>query len=150
TTGRREIWKVPAAGGDPVQVTREGGAYGIESPDGAWLYFRKGRHSPGIWRIPVRGGSESFFYKLPSPRYSRAWDVTREGLVYAYAAPAENQIRVEMIRIADRSVRQLASLRGTLSEGYGGLSVSSDAGWMILPIHKSLRGDIVTARFFIP
>ena len=33
-TGRIEVWKVPAGGGNAVQVTRNGGLYGVESPDG--------------------------------------------------------------------------------------------------------------------
>jgi Tol biopolymer transport system component len=33
------VWKVPAAGGQAIQVTRNGGLCAHESPDGKWLYF---------------------------------------------------------------------------------------------------------------
>jgi Tol biopolymer transport system component len=42
------IWRQPAAGGEPVQVTRGGGVLQGESPDGKWLYYIRSRS--GIWR----------------------------------------------------------------------------------------------------
>ena len=53
-TGRYEVWKMPAGGGAPVQVTTQGGRGPTESPDGGWLYYAKGTASPfSIWRVPV-------------------------------------------------------------------------------------------------
>ena len=61
-TGRDEIWRVPAGGGDPVQVTYNGGNNALESPDGTTLYFRKGAApavSQGmVFAQPVAGGPE--------------------------------------------------------------------------------------------
>ena len=42
-TGRYEIWKMSARGGDQVQVTQQGGTYGKESIDGKYLYYGKTR-----------------------------------------------------------------------------------------------------------
>ncbi len=41
-SGRNEVYRIPAAGGDPVQVTHGGGASPIESRDGKTLYFERG------------------------------------------------------------------------------------------------------------
>ena len=57
-TGRDEVWRMPAAGGPPIQITRNGGAAAIESGDG-FLYYSNHTASPSsIWRVPVDGGSE--------------------------------------------------------------------------------------------
>jgi len=40
-TGRNEVWKVPFAGGDAMQVTKNGGWFSMESPDGKFLYYTK-------------------------------------------------------------------------------------------------------------
>ena len=40
-TGRSEVWKVPAAGGQAVRITRRGGFAAFESPDGKSLYYAK-------------------------------------------------------------------------------------------------------------
>jgi Tol biopolymer transport system component len=39
STGRNEIWKIPAEGGQAVQVTYDGGHESFESPDGKLLYY---------------------------------------------------------------------------------------------------------------
>jgi Tol biopolymer transport system component len=62
-SGMSQIWKVPAAGGDAVQITPNGEQRDVphESPDGKFLYFLKqetsGRY--GVWRIPASGGEET-------------------------------------------------------------------------------------------
>ncbi|MDI1240585.1 MAG: protein kinase [bacterium] len=54
-----EIWVKPVVGGDPVQVTKNGGynQYPIWSPDGQELLFFSDRGANwGIWKIPFTGG----------------------------------------------------------------------------------------------
>ncbi len=60
-TGQWQLWKVPSAGGEPVQVTRKGGFYAQESPDGRTLFFGNDRAAPGVYRMPVEGGEEAMF-----------------------------------------------------------------------------------------
>ena len=40
-TGRLEVWRLPAEGGEAVQVTHEGGIQPFESPDGKVVYYQK-------------------------------------------------------------------------------------------------------------
>ncbi len=39
--GRDQMWRMPAGGGKPDQVTRNGGRLALESPDGKFLYHTK-------------------------------------------------------------------------------------------------------------
>jgi Tol biopolymer transport system component len=58
-TGRYEIWKLSPRGGEPVQLTQQGGTYAKESVDGRYLYVaRTGPFPPSLWRVPVSGGDE--------------------------------------------------------------------------------------------
>ncbi len=52
-----QLWKVPLKGGSPVQITRNGGVFGVESADGRFLYYSK-FEAQGIWKIPLSGGVE--------------------------------------------------------------------------------------------
>ncbi|HTU45215.1 MAG TPA: protein kinase [Bryobacteraceae bacterium] len=52
--GDWQVWKMSAAGGAAIQVTREGGFESFESPDGAHLFFTK-RNQPGLWMMPLSG-----------------------------------------------------------------------------------------------
>ena len=51
-SGRWQIWRRPAEGGEAVQVTRKGGVTAFESSDGQWLYYAKS-DTVGIWRTPT-------------------------------------------------------------------------------------------------
>jgi Tol biopolymer transport system component len=54
----RQIWKIPASGGDAVQVTTDAGYVPVESPDGAYLYYVQTMDKPSpLWRRPVSGGA---------------------------------------------------------------------------------------------
>jgi dipeptidyl aminopeptidase/acylaminoacyl peptidase len=57
-TGRWEVWKVLAGGGDAIQVTRNGGGTAFESTDGKSIYYAKGEPSGSVWKMPVGGGDE--------------------------------------------------------------------------------------------
>jgi Tol biopolymer transport system component len=56
-SGEPQAWKVPAAGGTPIQVTRGGGFAAVESPDGRFVYFLK-RPPLTLWQVPIAGGTE--------------------------------------------------------------------------------------------
>ncbi len=59
-----QIWKVPDAGGTPVQLTRKGGTSPNESADG-FVYYSKTFRSDEIWKIPAGGGEETLVIKFP-------------------------------------------------------------------------------------
>jgi eukaryotic-like serine/threonine-protein kinase len=61
TGGRRDIWTVPAAGGEPVEVTKDPAMdwNPVWSPDGKYLYFASDRGgSMNLWRVPIEERSE--------------------------------------------------------------------------------------------
>ena len=55
-TGEQQVWKIPEAGGDAIQVTRDGGFAPLESADGKFIYYTKGLVDTSVWRLPVEGG----------------------------------------------------------------------------------------------
>ena len=79
-TGRFEVWKAPAAGGTPVQVTRNGGHAALESPDGKYIYYAKTPLAyPEIWQASVNGGGEKLLSREVRPAMWAAWAVVDEG-----------------------------------------------------------------------
>jgi serine/threonine protein kinase len=58
--GQRDIFTIPAAGGEPVAVTNDAATdcSPVWSPDGAHLYFSSDRGgSLNLWRVPIDEGS---------------------------------------------------------------------------------------------
>jgi Tol biopolymer transport system component/DNA-binding winged helix-turn-helix (wHTH) protein len=58
-TGRAQIWKVSSEGGEPVQITHNGGAYAVETADGRTLFYVTSEQPASIRSMPVNGGAES-------------------------------------------------------------------------------------------
>ena len=58
-TGEQQIWKMPADGGEAIQLTRDGGYAPLESPDGKFLYYTKYLWDTSLWRVPVDGGQSA-------------------------------------------------------------------------------------------
>lgn len=78
----RQVWKVSAAGGTPVQVTRHGGHAALESLDGKYVYYSKTYTAePEIWRVPVEGGDEVPM-PLIHPGTWASWQVVEGGVLF--------------------------------------------------------------------
>lgn len=58
-TGRWEIWRMPAEGGQAVQVTLKGGFFPFESRDRKVVYYQKILGDSDVWKVPVAGGEET-------------------------------------------------------------------------------------------
>ena len=82
-TGRYEVWRMPAGGGEATQVTRYGGFFGVESPDGRYLYYVKALNMAGLWRMPVSGAGEEaeVLPRLPTG-YQNYWSFGKSGIYY--------------------------------------------------------------------
>lgn len=82
-TGRYEVWKMPVGGGEPTQLTHDGGFSGFESEDGKFFYYARNQFpGPEIWRIAVQGGGDEPV--LPPARSSTwaSWGIAGDHLYY--------------------------------------------------------------------
>ena len=76
--GTFQLWKMPLKGGPPVQVTTNGGVYGIESKDGRFLYYSK--FDGSIWKKSLDSGQNS---RLPIDAGAwYDWDVSDGGIYF--------------------------------------------------------------------
>ena len=58
-SGRSEVWRIPATGGDAQQVTHNEGMAPLDSPDGKTLFFiRLVENQRAVFAMPVAGGPE--------------------------------------------------------------------------------------------
>jgi Tol biopolymer transport system component len=80
------IWKVPAAGGTPVQVTHGSGFMPFESLDGKSVYYSR-LTKAGIWNVPVEGGAEKQVCDCTQPDDWANWTVAVNGLYFVDSKP---------------------------------------------------------------
>lgn len=124
-TGRFNIWRVPAEGGWPVQVTvaEERTALGPPSPDGRWLVYsqdRGGNEKPNLFLLPAGGGSAQNITNTDRVGYrSVRW--SPDGTLLATAAEREapgayevyvlDPITAAVRKVADHRIGECTSLR---------------------------------------
>lgn len=81
-SGSWQIWKVPAEGGEPLQVTQRGGSLPFESPDARFVYYSRGPDVAGVWRVPIDGGEEILILDQLKPGMSGNWAVVDDGIYF--------------------------------------------------------------------
>jgi Tol biopolymer transport system component len=141
-TGRCEVWRVPAEGGEARQVTQQGGAWAFESTDGRWLHFSKsslGGGPPGIWRIPRDGGEE---VQIQNLAFGSFWALLEEGILYMrFPEPPT----LELFHFATGDVSQLATPEHCCAPG---ISVSPDGRWVLYAGVEKWESDIMLVEGF--
>ena len=132
--GKQTVWKMPADGGEPVQLTDKWSAWPTISPDGQWVaYIYREENAP--WRIavaPLEGGQPLKTFDYPATAngplrwtpdgHAVAYIDTRNGVSNIVAQPLDGGKPVQLTYFkADRIFRfaysrdgkQLALSRGT-------------------------------------
>jgi len=152
-SGIPQIWKMPAAGGTAVPVTKSGGLQPQLAPDGRTLFYLD--HPPpgaggfsGVSRlmqVSVDGGEETVV--LDGARLS-LWSVVDNGIVFVRAEKDADAI--DFYTFADHRVRRLGTLPARISRvaGYGGIATSSDGRLALVNVTDSVEADIIVADRF--
>ncbi|MBI3653066.1 MAG: PD40 domain-containing protein [Acidobacteria bacterium] len=148
-SGSMQIWKVPAAGGEALQVTRYGGFEACESTDGKILYYSKGRSVPGIWQVPVAGGEESLTLDYHKAGYWRLWTVMEKGIYFATATTPSRPV-IEFYNFATRKVTTVATLDKPISRYDPGLAISPDRRSLLFTQMDQSGSDIMLVDNFQP
>jgi Tol biopolymer transport system component/DNA-binding winged helix-turn-helix (wHTH) protein len=140
-SGPWQLWKVPASGGPPSQVTRAGGLRAGESQDGRFLYYSK--NPPAIWKMPVNGGGEeTLVLELPVlPGWGGEWTVMASG-IYFEKVEATRPASVHFFDFATRRTDKMIDFAGAPEPG-GGFVMSPDRRWLLYTERKYFNVDIM-------
>ncbi|MBM4036764.1 MAG: DUF5050 domain-containing protein [Planctomycetes bacterium] len=116
-TGEQQVWKMPAAGGPAVQVTRRGGYGAYESSDGKTLYYAKSYSygSTGLWRVPVEGGEETPLGDWLVSAYN--FTVAGDGVYFVQTKEPQGGFPIGMWRPSTGRVERLATIPKLVAPG---------------------------------
>ena len=142
------LWKVPVAGGAPVQVLTSDVAIAHEAPQTRDLYFVR---THGIWRQPKAGGEETQVIPDFTALLQGYWAVVNDGIYYVQRKSLPNDTFVHHLKFYDFARGQAADL-GTLTghiENYvGGLTVSSDRRTVVYSQRTYESNEIMLVEHF--
>ncbi|MDX6260784.1 MAG: hypothetical protein QOH84_2472, partial [Kribbellaceae bacterium] len=85
----RSLWRVPASGGEPQQLTRgTSDSTPVWSPDGSQLAFLRAKDGPAqLWVLPAGGGEPAQLTTLPLGAGAPRW--SPDGTRIAFSAPVD-------------------------------------------------------------
>ena len=143
--GRFQIYKTRVSGGSPIQVTTNGGVFGVESRDGRFFYFAK-FDAPGIWRMPLNGGAEEIRV-LDQPGGGTDWDIWAlvDNGIYFIAPGAESKDSIGFFDFASEKKVPIFTPDGKSSDG---LAVSPDEKSILFAQEKLSESQIVLVKNF--
>jgi Tol biopolymer transport system component len=144
-TGRLEVWRVPAQGGDAVQVTDEGGYTSHESPDGRTLYYVKAREArQPLFARPVSGGPEK---RVVEEILGRTFAVVEDGVYYFARTEAAAVTAIRFLDVARGTSREVARVEAPVAPIFG-LSVSPDRKMFLFTASKPDNVDLFLIENF--
>ena len=139
-TGDYQIWKIPPAGGEAVQVTNNGGYAAFESPDGISVYYTQARLATALWRLPSSGGQP---VKVLEGIVWRAFAVLERGIYYIDRASGE--ARLQFFEFATGRSTTVARNLGDLRLG---LTASPDGRTILYSRVDSSVDDLMLVENF--
>ncbi len=124
--GGTAIWKKPVGDGAETLVAPDGSADAMEAPDGS-LYFTK--DSPGIWQLPVTGGTARLIPELAGASVRRYWTPSSRGLYFVDRAPRQGAIR--FLDFSTREIAAVYAIEKAPLFGTPSLNLSPDGRYLI-------------------
>ena len=154
-SGDQQIWKVPAETGETpstpaVQVTQGGGMNAVESADGEYLYYAKGRATKGLWRkeLTITNGREESV--LESLQFWGWWALGPQGVYFLEQpqTPRNAKVRLKFLDPATKRIRDLATLEKPVNYGTSTISVSRDGLHLVYAQIDRQGSDIMLVENF--
>ena len=119
------MWKLPEAGGDAIQVTRDGGLAPLESQDGKFIYFGKALGA-SVWRLPVEGGQATKLIENVSDPQNLA--IASKGIYFVPQQSLALGSSIEFLDFTTNQTKRVASFAKPFSSG---LTLSPDGRWIL-------------------
>jgi Tol biopolymer transport system component len=117
------------------QITRNGGYEALESPNATMLYYVKDRDEPGLWQVPIAGGTEE---RIIEGVREGQWAVTRTSVVFRVGTA------IQSYDPATRHTRTVGAIP-TGKELTAGFAVSLDGTTVFWPQVDQDMADLLRA-----
>ncbi|MCE7991063.1 MAG: hypothetical protein HEP71_03750 [Roseivirga sp.] len=139
-SGSWEIWRKPLNGNKAVQITKNGGYYALESPEGQMLYYAKHRQD-GIWQKELETGKERKLTAELSFQDWGNWTVAKNSIYFVNRTTTPDEI--SRLSLSTDSLEAHYPFRGSIPAQDIALSVAPDESWALLGYIKGYGGDLV-------
>jgi Tol biopolymer transport system component len=137
-SGVLQVWRKPVTGGQPVQITRNGGEFEYESADRQLIFYMKPTsadpESESLWEMSVRQRDER---KVLETVFDHCFDFVKDGI---YFIANRRHPQVQFFSFSTRRIVTVAALPRTLVWGF---SVSPDGRWLLYSELVPFRANLM-------
>lgn len=142
-TGRHEIWRISPSGGQPRQITDNGGHNAMESADGKTLYYAKENLGTPIFARDLAGGPEREVIGLNGA--PRDFVVVEDGIYYGGLPDQNGKVALRFHQFSTGVSHPVTSI-----EPYAqiGLTVSPDRKTILYTRTPSVESDLMLIENF--
>lgn len=135
------IYRVPLLGGNPQEMTEQGGAPITQSRDGRYLYFSQSRMSTTIARLDLQTGHQDELISSLVPGYSDAWALGSRGIFFL--GQEHNYPAVRFFNFATDREEHIADFPGDLPQvEMSGFAVSPDGKNLLVVRADPMPSDV--------
>jgi Tol biopolymer transport system component len=136
--GDSSVWKVPSKGGHAIQLSKGYAYTPQQSPDGQYVYFSR---NWWLWRVKTDGTDEQQVEGMPRLRGLEAWTPFGSGIYFLGSADGKSAIN--FFDLKTKEVRPVHYLEKPAPIWLGGLPISSDGRWLLLPLLEDASSDLM-------
>ncbi len=148
-TGENQIRRVPASGGDAVQITRDGGFESAASADGKWIYYTKNSPDVGLRRISTTTTAENFdeaqIPKLNNEGFQNVWTLTKNG-IYFIANADHSPFKIKFYDFSNERISEIAETDKFNASAFAGMTVSPDGKTIVFAQFDQNASNIMLAE----
>jgi Tol biopolymer transport system component/DNA-binding winged helix-turn-helix (wHTH) protein len=153
-SGRFEIWKVVAGVGEtraspPVQITHNGGFRAVESLDGRYLYYFKGRGEPGLRRTAIANKlSDSEEESILPSIQEWGWWALGPDVIYFLELPHSlpPQVHLKVLELSQPKTRELGILPYAVAVATPAIAASPDGRRLVYNQIDSMEADVMLIK----
>lgn len=142
-SGSSQIWRIRPGGGEAEQVTRQGGFGPVESSDGKYIYYAKGRTVSGLWRVPPEGGTEELALPRLKPGYWGYWSLCKDSIYFVDKESPRSHAALFRFELGSGRLAALYQVEKPLVLGDLGLALSPDCSAGLLAQRDQSGSDIM-------
>jgi len=139
-SGTSQFWRIPTAGGEARQITKNGAFAGLVSADGETLYFTRLRE--GLFAVPVTGGAER---QIDASVLDRNFSVMSDGIYYLGGRRSDGRYELCVLDPLTLKKRVLSVLDGPFQQG---LTVSPDRKTVLITRMPDPNSDLMLIENF--
>ena len=140
-TGQWQIWKMPLAGGEAIQITAGGGYVGFEGKDGGEFYFSK-YDQPGIWRRSSQN-EETQVVTLLMSMDKFNWQLAADGIYFVNRMQKNETPALCFFDFRTGALQQLDDFSRKLDNRFFGISLHPDRNTILYSPVERVDIDLV-------